>query len=399
VVERPLVSQVAGWLALLAIYAGIAFGITRFRLFYVNTAQLLVWALSGLLVIALAAIALTLLAWKPATSMFMALAVSGWLYTPLRNFIWSRFGGLSGGMRYELLLTRILQRAARVEDAGQIERSWRATLHDAFQPGSLTVSGEAPEDVTIRDDGGTLLVPALPGGTPLRLEGAHGARGVFTPMDAQFADSLWSLFAHIKIYRAGFARGQQEERKRLAEELRQHIEQPLEQLAARTEDLELGRLLASALDELHVVLRTMATPRRPLAELAQQWHAELAERCAATGMQLHVDIAVSPQAPKLSARTALNLRRVLRESLTNAIRHAGATRVDASMAWDGEQERFFVSLCDDGTGFDPAAARRGRGLFSMETRAREMDGELHLRAGDQGGTCVCLSVPLHAEST
>jgi signal transduction histidine kinase len=73
----------------------------------------------------------------------------------------------------------------------------------------------------------------------------------------------------------------------------------------------------------------------------------------------------------------------LREALSNAARHAAATRVDVTV--DVSADRMLtVQVTDNGTGI-PADGRRS-GLRNLASRAEKLGGELHLGQADPGGS-------------
>jgi len=93
---------------------------------------------------------------------------------------------------------------------------------------------------------------------------------------------------------------------------------------------------------------------------------------------------------------------VLRESLSNVIRHAQAhaVHVDVVATVGGDLE---ITVADDGIGLGPAEARHaGFGLTNMGVRAATLGGECEVRAvdgdGDGVGTVVEWRVPLGTTS-
>ena len=71
----------------------------------------------------------------------------------------------------------------------------------------------------------------------------------------------------------------------------------------------------------------------------------------------------------------------LREALSNAARHAGATQVDVTVDVDADG-MLTVQVTDNGTGI-PADGRRS-GLRNLASRAEKLGGELRLGAGRSG---------------
>lgn len=86
---------------------------------------------------------------------------------------------------------------------------------------------------------------------------------------------------------------------------------------------------------------------------------------------------------------------VLRETLSNAARHAHATAVEVTAETDGSRLRLRVS--DNGRGIDPAVTRRS-GLDNLHRRATDLGGSLTLTPNEPTGTLVEWTVPLPAEA-
>jgi PAS domain S-box-containing protein len=149
-------------------------------------------------------------------------------------------------------------------------------------------------------------------------------------------------------------------------------------------------------DEMIGTLRRIASELRPrtLDDLglnaALEWQAQEFEN--RTGIRCRVTLLQEPLA--LDSERSTAIFRVFQESLTNVVRHAQATRVDALLERKGNQLLFQVR--DNGIGFDPAAAksRRSLGLVGMQERALLLDGELKIEAVPGGGTTLILRMPL-----
>jgi PAS domain S-box-containing protein len=87
----------------------------------------------------------------------------------------------------------------------------------------------------------------------------------------------------------------------------------------------------------------------------------------------------------------LNCFNAVRELLLNIVKHAGATRARIDLQ-QVDEERLFISVADDGVGFEPAAVSTGSGLASISRRMTMLGGKLEIdsRAGQ---TIISLTVP------
>jgi two-component system sensor histidine kinase UhpB len=90
----------------------------------------------------------------------------------------------------------------------------------------------------------------------------------------------------------------------------------------------------------------------------------------------------------------MQVSRVIQEALTNARRHAGATRISVSLRMEGED--LVTEVSDDGRGFDPETPS-GVGLASMREQAALSGGDLEILSEPERGTSVRLRVPLPRE--
>jgi len=92
---------------------------------------------------------------------------------------------------------------------------------------------------------------------------------------------------------------------------------------------------------------------------------------------------------QVPSTVAAHLVAVLRESLSNAARHARATRVRVGLRADGD---LALTVVDDGVGIAADAPRSG--LANLARRAAELGGSFEVRPGRAGGTALRWRVPL-----
>ena len=95
--------------------------------------------------------------------------------------------------------------------------------------------------------------------------------------------------------------------------------------------------------------------------------------------------------PPLSPDVELVVYRVAQEALTNAIRHARATRVTVSLRADAERVSLVVS--DDGDGMPVPLPSGTAGISGMRERALLVGGRLRIESRPGAGTDIVLDVP------
>jgi PAS domain S-box-containing protein len=123
--------------------------------------------------------------------------------------------------------------------------------------------------------------------------------------------------------------------------------------------------------------------------LAEQFH----ER---TGIRCVVDTDTDAGLP-LRSKDGMQVYRIIQESLTNVMRHAGATRVDIRIV--AEDGTLSVSIQDNGRGIAESEqdSPHAFGMIGMRERARLLGGNLTVSGAPRMGTTVQLEFPLRSE--
>jgi two-component system CheB/CheR fusion protein len=96
-----------------------------------------------------------------------------------------------------------------------------------------------------------------------------------------------------------------------------------------------------------------------------------------------------------SPETEISLYRIAQEALNNTYKHAQARRVDVLL--ERRDHSVVLIVEDDGTGFNPdgaAAAHEGLGLLGMRERAALVGGTLEIESAPAQGTTVFARVPV-----
>ncbi len=218
-------------------------------------------------------------------------------------------------------------------------------------------------------------------------------------------EALRASYVEIQDLAGRLIRAQEEERGRIARELHDDLSQRLAALSLGLSALK-KHVPADRLVEVKRVQDQAADVSSEIRGLSHRLHPGLlrhtglgpALRSLCGELSAHGGTAVryvgDEELPMLEPDVALCLYRVAQEALGNAQRHSGAnvasvivTRTDGVLR---------MTVCDDGRGFDAAAARRsgGMGLVSMEERVRLVRGTIRVDSRPGRGTELRVEVPL-----
>ncbi len=110
-----------------------------------------------------------------------------------------------------------------------------------------------------------------------------------------------------------------------------------------------------------------------------------------------VDARIDPAIDDAHPRIQTTIYRIVQESLANARRHSGSSRLRLAVACDGGQLHVVVE--DFGQGFDPDAGTDGEGrigLLGIRERARLVGGTCRVDAAPGRATCIRVTLPWHA---
>jgi signal transduction histidine kinase len=274
----------------------------------------------------------------------------------------------------------------------------------------------ATGEVAVAEDGraALLAVPVRCQGEVIGALAALRERGGFTQED-QLLLQMFSVAASAALDNVTRLEEAQliamvEERERIARDLHDDLGQLLGFLTAkiqatheltrsgRTEraqeelvGLEAAtRSLSAHVREAILGLRARIGPDRPLARALEDYVADFGIQA---GLSTEIDVGADAGAG-LPGPAQYQLLRVAQEALSNARRHARATRVRVRLAeTDGHLE---LSVLDDGRGFEPADASQGPGfgLRTMRERVEALHGEFSVESGPGEGTVVTVRTPI-----
>jgi PAS domain S-box-containing protein len=115
---------------------------------------------------------------------------------------------------------------------------------------------------------------------------------------------------------------------------------------------------------------------------------------AAQASRIQFTSKLEPLGDLFSADAAMNLYRIVQESVNNILKHSQAHRVELRMERDIHE--VLLRIEDDGAGFEIGAASSGKGLGlkNIAERVRMLGGKLNLDSSPGKGTRIEVAIPI-----
>ena len=203
------------------------------------------------------------------------------------------------------------------------------------------------------------------------------------------------------------ARALDEERLRIARDLHDDLGSSLTEITmlggmslGETEKFRgdyISQIVKKARDSVNAldVIVWAVNPRENTLQSLADYLASFADEfLSASGITCRLNLPVSFPAVTLDGRARHDLFLATKEALHNAVRHAGATAVELSLAL--EQGMLVIAVQDNGAGFAPATKGSAHGLGNMQGRLAKLGGQCHIVSTLGGGTTVTLRLGLPA---
>lgn len=151
-------------------------------------------------------------------------------------------------------------------------------------------------------------------------------------------------------------------------------------------------VLRECVDDLRLVIDSLEPVGHDLVSLLATMRYRLGKRLQLGGLKLEWDVHDLPPLEWLEPPDALHVLRLMQEALTNALKHARASRVRVVTRDLGGKVEIRVE--DDGEGFDVRSVEQGRGLRGLQRRSRQLGGSLRVDSSPGHGTVVTLRLPV-----
>lgn len=394
--NRDAFEQSYSFAFFLIIYLGIAAGITKFKIFEVETwaFKIIFYFFSAIFFIAIDAFLIFALNMERLPALGFALLAIGFIYLPLRDYMW-KFFVKTKRIEFSDLVKRTLDVAMSPTTQLRYEK-WRELLTELFSPMNIKVneSGENISGAVIVDNGLGMIIPSFSDIPSLHLKMAMNGKSLFSTTSLQMASQVLQLITYAEENRQSYDRGVMEERKRVAQDLHDDIGAKI-LTAIHLSGEELKPLLQDTLADIRTMVSNVSGEKNYLQHSVAEIRYEANNRLATVGIRTEWEVGDDDFSQMLlSYEQKKSLHSAIRETITNVIKHAQASEVKIKIELvDGE--RVVCEIKDNGIGKSAQnnSKNTGMGLQNIQARMKKLNGEAHVEQLDCG-TLVFLQFPL-----
>jgi signal transduction histidine kinase len=387
---EPPASQGLMFMVFLFMFIGIAFGITRYRLFDLDRWWFAAWMwfFGGLLVIAIDACLLWLLDINTDTSLALSLALIGWLYFPARQWLFAHFRDQKTDRNRQI--NELVNSLFRAETPAHLAELWQQFLANEFSVLDLQIANTSISEPYINNDAQYLLVPHLVENQHLIL--MHPTRGsrLFNHDDKQTVSLLYAI-AKQALEALQTRLQAHEEKLRIFSDLHDDVGAKLLSLFYRSTDPNSSELARSALQDLRDVVSQPDSGVLALTAALADWRDETQQRLDDADLALHWQQSQMTD-DEVSVHTLRHIARILREAINNILKHAEASKVEINI--ENKANILLISISDDGHATDPNSWLEGRGISNIKHRINQLNGHCEWRKNTIRGCTLDFKISL-----
>lgn len=225
------------------------------------------------------------------------------------------------------------------------------------------------------------------------LQSAEGARNQLEFRIQQITAEIEHNFTQLAELRV--EQIAERERKRIAADLHDDLGAKLLTIVHTSDNDRISTLAREALEEMRLSVRGLVGKPMQLPDALADWRAEMVSRLGQAGIDIAWDSdGEMPERP-VSARIYVQTTRILREAVSNIIKHSGASHTVIRCEVEGDD--FKLAIQDNGRGIpmeSDGRLDRGHGMASMKNRAKQLHGQCLVESAPRQGTIIRLTLPL-----
>ncbi len=377
-------------------FIGLTLGILRYGLFdlYYWWFYTWLWFLGGLTVIGLDLLLLRFVDITIGSISAISVLFVGLVYFPLRQLLWRKIVCTPEDPLYQYLpeLVESLFLARHDKD---FERYWQLLLKRIFKPLQIYEIDSELFSPTLQSDGLELCIPGLGYSNSICLAGRDSGRRLFTRTDRKLVQSLQKIAKRALEAHSAREAGIQFERDRIMRDLHDDVGAQLlaviHSADSNKQRMHARNAMTGLRETIHVLKNEGAVQ---LGAILGKWRQEVAERLGLLKITLNWQQPEDLEACELTARQHINYARILRESVTNALKHAKVKSITVCISVDADY--FVMSVENDGVHNQPDQWQVGVGMSNIKRRTDDIEGTVRWNPLPGGRVQMILSVSMYS---
>lgn len=400
--DYPSQNITISYYAFIFMYAGMAVGVVRFRLFAIDKwmARIWIWFAAGLALVLLDSLISYIVNRSTGVIFFTAALWIVSIYMAARKFAWDRFINHKHDSIESCtkeLVSYFIRRGSHAHD----DEYWKKFIADIFSPASMDCISENHGVPSISSDGTWMIIPAFNAETAYKLYLPERGMRLFTDEDMDLITSMHNIARHIRKQYMTYKSGVEDERKRIARDLHDDIGGRLLDIIHLTNDSNIKSYAHETMDSLRDIIyyALNESNNTRLSELVGRLRAITNARLENKGIKLDWKWKNIPDDLFLSSKTALYLSRIIYECVSNAIRHGGhgPVSVHATMPERGTLVLVVRNSVDPGVPGNNSLIHKNHGLSIIESRVTELHGKVYLNKATDSFE-ITVQMPLEGEN-
>ncbi len=193
-----------------------------------------------------------------------------------------------------------------------------------------------------------------------------------------------------------YLEGLEDERNRLAKDLHDHVSNNLYILDNELKKIEnippaVSRQMGQLYHQVRNISHELISPAFQYTTLAEIVHSRIVELNEKSTIRFTLALPEEAIIERLPVSVSHELYRIVQECIGNILKYSRATEAKITLSY--ENQKLFLTVQDNGTGFDPEKKRTGIGLQIIEERTKRMNGSLSIASGPGNGCQIKVMVP------
>ena len=350
------------------VYIGFALGAARYKLFAVDKIwfKTWIWVFAGAIIVWIDVGLVAMFQLSQFASLNIAIFIVAWIYFPARQWLWGKLGKVPEP-KLEQFLPAMAEAVFDRPNAEPSRKSWQAILDQAFNSLSIETKAGMINSPGLQADGEQLLVPNINPRAHTVLSGRSKGTRLFSPADVGLTAALFSLLKQLHDVRSAYDRGASEERDRVMRDLHDDVGANLLNMiydAKSTKQADYAReTLALLRETVHTVQNDSQIS---LNKISQQWNADIRGRLSSAEVELIWSDTLSEVDKEVSPALSLNLSRVLKELVSNLLKHSQANWLKLDVF--DQDDALHIQLCHNGHIQALSSWVEGEGLSNIKNR-------------------------------